>query len=146
MKTVLFNSFQVLFKETFCSINSIAVYISVGEKQWIDSFNCWEVAWHVYVTDLLKHQISHYMIGQFLYARYDMYIMESVKTEVREGCPSRITVKNIIMSSPRELMLKTVVSFHVSVNFLCYQCHINLAVNILLHLLLVLWSCQSSSS
>ena len=33
--------------------------------------------------------------------------MESVKVELREGSPSRLTAKNITMSSPWELILIT---------------------------------------
>lgn len=102
----IFNLFPVLFKETLFIKFSGSIF-SVIETYWIGGFNCWEVAWHVYVTDLFKYQISNYLTGQFLYARYYIYVMEGVKVELREGCPSRLKARNITMSSARELIFKT---------------------------------------
>lgn len=63
--------------------------------------------------------------------------MESVKVELREGCPSRLADKNITMSSPRELIL---ITFKLSCDhaLLSYQFRINLTFDVPLHLLLVL--------
>jgi hypothetical protein len=63
--------------------------------------------------------------------------MESVKRELREGCPSRVTAKNITMSSQREPMLITfkLSSVHA---LLAYQFHINLTFAVPVHLLLAL--------
>ena len=62
--------------------------------------------------------------------------MESVKVELRKGCPSRLTAKNITMSSSRELILITfkLSSVHA---LLSYQFHINITFDVPLHLLLV---------
>jgi len=66
-----------------------------------------------------------------------IYIMESGKVELREGCPSRLTAKNITMSSPRELIL---ITFKLSCvhALLSYQFNLNLTFDVPFLLLLVL--------